>query len=32
MVGNGRNISTGDGVVDYGVVDFYWGPCGRVCR
>ena len=31
MVGNvGRQISTGDGVVDYGVVDLYWVRCGRV--
>ena len=25
----GRNISTGDGVVDYGAGDLYWGRCGR---
>ena len=26
----GRKISTGDGVVDYGAGDLYWGRCGRV--
>ena len=25
-------IFTGDGLVDYGAVDHYWGRGGRVCR
>ena len=25
-------ISTGDGPVEYGAVDLYWGRCGRLLR
>ena len=25
-------ISTGAGVVEYGIANPFWDPCGRVCR